>query len=126
MIYRAVLHGTANATTAELISHIEQWILEEPTVTVQRVQLTISEPCSIEISSLTDETECPCSQKESQNPNSLDNTEIIIIGGLVLLVIITVIGATVIVSLILRRKYCIAATKPQNNRYLDHGQNFAN
>ena len=118
VIYRAALHGTANATTTELISHIQEWIIEEPTVTVQRVLLTIDGSCSIGISSLTDKEEC---QKASQNPRSLDNTEILIISGLVSLVIVTVIVATVIVSLILLRKHC-AAVKLQNNRYLDHGQ----
>ena len=120
VIYRTVLHGTVNATTTELISHIEQWIIEEPTVTVQRVLLTIDGSCSVRISSLTDKEECP---KESQNSSSLDNTEIIIIGGLVSLMIVTVTAATVIMSLILLRKHC-AAVKLQNNRHLDHGQMY--
>ena len=120
VIYRAVLHGTLNATTTELISHIEQWIIEEPTVTVQRVLLTIDGLCSVGISSLTDKKECP---KESQNPSSHDNAEIVIIGGLVSLMIVTIIAATMIMSLILLRKHC-AAVKLQNNRHLDRSQMY--
>ena len=120
VIYRAILHGTANATSTVLISHIKQWIAEKPTVTVQRVLLTIDGSCSVAISSLTDKEECPSIQ--SQNRSSFDNTEVII-GGVVSLVIVMIIAATVIASFVLLRKYC-ATAKLQNNRLLDCSQNL--
>ena len=119
VIYRAILHGTANATSTVLISHINEWIAEEPTVTVQRVLLTIDGSCSVAISSLTDKEECPSIQ--SQNRSSFDNAEVII-GGVVSLVIVLIIAATVIVSFVLLRKHC-ATAKLQNNRLLDCSQN---
>ena len=119
VIYRAALRGTANATITELISHIEQWIVEEPTVTVQRVLLTIDGLCSVAISSLTDKAECPSNSIQSQNPSSFESNIEIIIGGLVSLVVVTIIAAIVIVSFILLRKHCVANKLP-NNRYLDY------
>ena len=114
--YRAVLHGTANATSSQLISQIEQWTTEGGTITVQRVLMTIDGSCTVAISSITEKEECPSLEMESPSSPVHYNVISIITGGAASVVIALIVAVTVIVSLLLLRKHR-AAIKLQHNRY---------
>ena len=62
--YRAVLHGTANASSSDIISHIEQWISEGVAISVQNDLINVDTNCVIEISS-DDDSECSGSSASS-------------------------------------------------------------
>ena len=55
--YRAVLHGTANTSSSDIISHIEQWISEGVAISVQNVLIDVDTNCVLEIASNLDK-EC--------------------------------------------------------------------
>ena len=57
--YHAVLHGTASATSSQLISHIEQWTTEGATITVQHTQLKITRTCAVTVPSFAAGQQCP-------------------------------------------------------------------
>ena len=47
VIYRATLHGTASATSSELISRIEQWTSTRAGITVDQTQLNVDWSCFV-------------------------------------------------------------------------------
>ena len=49
--YRALLHGTANASSSDIISHIGQWIFEGAAISIQNVLIDIDTNCVLEIAS---------------------------------------------------------------------------
>ena len=55
--YRAVLHGTVNASSSDIISHMEQWIFEGAAISVQNVLIDVDTSCVLEIASNLD-NEC--------------------------------------------------------------------
>ena len=103
--YRATLHGTAAFDTAQLISHIEQWIDtgRGATVTTQQVLLRVDGSCTVAVSSLVDE-EC-----QERNAESVSDSfgRIVVIGslsgGIVGAIIVTAIFVTLIVTICVRK-----------------------
>jgi len=58
--YRAELHGTREATVAELVEDIEQWVQEGVSIPIQFQVLTVDASCDVSVNSFTD-TECRAS-----------------------------------------------------------------
>ena len=117
--FRARLHGTAQATSSELIGYLEQWIAGGGSILVERVRhFTDSTSCQpVEISSFSD-PECGPTESPTESPTS-DDTEsrtqaaqsdntTAIIGGVVAVVlivaIIVAITIIVIVTLVLKNR----------------------
>ena len=93
--YRAVLHGTANASSSDIISHLEQWISEGAAISVQNDFINVDTNCVIEISSV-DDSEC-----SGSSASSFSFLLYIIVGGaagalLLILVLCTLMMTTVI------------------------------
>ena len=59
MTYRVIIHGTAGATSTQLISHIEQWTAEGATVIINQILLSVDTSCSVATSSIRTNEECP-------------------------------------------------------------------
>ena len=94
--YRAVLHGTVNASSSDIISHIEQWISEGVSISIQNVLISIDTKCVLEIASNQDE-ECSAVRSSDQIATIVGSTVSIV---LILLLIAT---CSVLVALILKR-----------------------
>ena len=98
--FRARLHGTAQATSSELIVYIEQWIAGGGSILVERVRHFTDSTChAVEISSFSD-PECGTTTDDTQAAQS-DNTAAIIGGVAVAVVLIVVIAITIIAIVIL-------------------------
>ena len=97
--YRAVLHGTTSAFSAEIISHIEQWVSEGVTISIQNVLIDIDTNCVIEITSNRD-GECGVTAESTvvtviaKEPSNGG-----IIGGMVSMVVICILTVVIIVSM---------------------------
>ena len=98
--YRAVLHGTTSAFSAEIISHIEQWVSEGVTISIQNVLINIDTNCVIEITSNRDR-ECGVTKESTvvtviakEPSNSVGG----IIGGMVSMVLICILTVVIIIS----------------------------
>ena len=107
--YRAVLHGTANATSSQLISQIEQWIAEGAAITIQRILLSVDGSCAVAIPSFVYNEECSnqdstvtqtlttLSQPSATSRQADSNLGAIIGGGTVVVVVIVTVVAIVVV-----------------------------
>ena len=87
--YRAILHRTANASSSNIISHIEQWISEGPAISVQNVLIDIDTNCVLEIASNLD-SECTVSDEVTVVAKESSNVASAIIGGAVTIVFIVI------------------------------------
>ena len=116
--FRARLHGTAQATSSELIGYIEQWIAGGGSILVERVRRFTDSTCQpVEVSSFSDPecgttTESPTTESPTESPTSddtesptqaaqSDNTAAIIGGVAVAVVLIVAMAISVIVIVIL-------------------------
>ena len=107
--YRAVLHGTASATSSELISQIEQWTVEGATMRVQHTLLNVTRTCAIAASSFKAGQQCPGEEiltNETMNhplnetQTDLDYTSFIIGGSAAAVAIITIIIIVIAAALV--------------------------
>ena len=94
--FRARLHGTAQASSSQLVNFIEQWSTRDVTIAVRGLRLRVDSSCSIVISSFSD-PEC---ETERQQPTSDSNLPAIIgggvAGGVALIVTMLTVGLVVI------------------------------
>ena len=98
--FRARLHGTAQATSSELIRYIEQWIAGGGSILVERVRHFTDSTCQpVEISGFSD-PECGTTTDDTQAAQS-DNSAAIIGGVVVAVVLIIAMAITIIVIVIL-------------------------
>ena len=103
--YRAVLHGTTNATSSQLISQIEQWTAEVgATITIQRILLEVDGSCVVAVSSLTDE-ECQLRNADLAKSSSNINIGAIIGGVAAALVILLLVFVLTVISVFLVRNH---------------------
>ena len=96
MTYRAIIHGTVGATSTQLISYIEQWTAEGATVIINQILLSVDASCSVEISSILTNEECPKVRSTASEtdfaPGGDTGIEVsAIIGGSIVAMIIVVI-----------------------------------
>ena len=100
--FRARLHGTAQATSSELIGYIEQWIAGGGSILVERVRHFTDSTCHpVEISGFSD-PECGTTTDDTRSDNSAA-----IIGGVVVAVVLIIaiaISVIVIVILVLKNR----------------------
>ena len=105
--YRAVLHGTSGASSSQILKHIEQWISEGATVSIQSVIYNVDQNCVLAISSNHD-NECKMADEATtfviKSENNL--TGGVIGGTLAVVLIMTLIIATsmMVVLFVKRRK----------------------
>ena len=117
--FRAKLHGTAQATSSQLLTNIETWVARtDTTITIQGVRVHIDSSCPLAISSFGD-PECttavpPVSTQLTPGtenitstsdytitePAQLDNAGSIV-GGVVPVIVVTVLAVTIIAIAIL-------------------------
>jgi len=120
--FRARLHGTAQATSSQLLTNIKTWVAQtDTTIAIQGVRVRIDSSCPFAISTfgdpecttdtavvpsvstrLTPGTENITSTSDctSAEPAQLDNAGAII-GGVVPVIVVIVVAVTVIVIAIL-------------------------
>ena len=98
--FRALIIGTAQATSSELIEYIEQWIAGGPRILVQTVRLTVDDTCHpVEIYTFNDPE---CGTESPTQAAQPDNTGAIVAGVVVATVlIIAIISVTVVMIVIL-------------------------
>ena len=98
MTFRGELLGTAQNTSSQLISYIEQWVTTDGRVVVQGVQLRVDNTCPVEIRYFSDPL-CPSS----------DPTTAVVVGVTVtviaVLVVLAVIAAVLIFVAVRRHKH---------------------
>ena len=94
--YRAVLHGTVNSSSSDIISHIEQWISEGVSISIQNVLISIDTKCVLEIASNQDE-ECSAVRSSDQIATIIGSTVSIV------LILSLIASCSVLVALILKR-----------------------
>ena len=95
--FRAILYGTAKASSSEIISLIEEWISIDVTIPVLSVLINIDSRCTATISSF-DDGECQLNSKPPRNGNVL-----VIIGGSVsaVLLVLVLVCVTIIIMVLL-------------------------
>ena len=99
MTFRARLHGTAHATSSQLIEDIEQWVNTGTSIAVQGVRINV-DTCPVVISSFED----PQCLDETIQPDSSSTAAIF--GGVVAVVLIFAVTAIIIAALMTKnRKY---------------------
>ena len=101
--FRARLHGTAHATSSQLIENIQQWVNTEMPVAVQGVRVN-TDTCPVAITSFGD-PQCfdVATQSTSGTADNTDNTAAIV-GGVVAVMIVLILAVTVIVIAVLLTK----------------------
>ena len=101
--YRAVLHGTANASSSIIISHMGQWISEGVAISVQNVLIDVDTNCVLEILSNLD-SECTVSDEVTMVAKESSNIVSGIIGGVVTIVfiIIALMAIVGVIALLLK------------------------
>lgn len=116
--YRADIHGTANATSSELISVIEQWVDEGAAYRINRILLSVDKTCAVTIPSITFTEDCSCVPSTYSTPgqpthaygptSKTDHNTIIVVGVTILAVIITFLFVVIIavIVLLLKKHYC--------------------
>jgi len=115
--FRAILHGTAQATSSQLLRNIETWVAQmESTIAIQGVRLHVDRSCLIAISTFSD-PECatvvPTSNSDdaalTTEPAQLDNTGAVV-GGVVTVIVVIVLAMTIVVAAVLVIKNCKAGS----------------
>ena len=93
--YRARLRGTGDATAADLLQDIEEWVQGGATISIQLQRFSVDARCDAGIDSFT-ESECSGS----------DITEAVIIGAVigVILVLLVLVVIVIVVLILVRRK----------------------
>ena len=107
--YRAVLHGTTSAFSADIISHIEQWVSEGVTISIQNVLIDIDTNCVIEITSNRDR-ECGVTEESTvvtviAKGSSRSTPVGGIVGGMISMALISILIVVIIVSMSLFLKW---------------------
>lgn len=113
MTYRAIIHGTAGATSTQLISYIEQWTAKGATVIIDQILLGVNASCSVAIISISTNEECPKAISVSSvsvvfKPTDTDVGVTAIIGGstvAVIVVIVTASAVVIILALVLKNHH---------------------
>ena len=106
MTYRAVLHGTSSASSSQILKHIEQWISEGATVSIQSVIYNVDQNCVLAISSNHDNV-CKIADEATtfviKSENNLTGG---VIGGTVAVVLIMtlIIATSMMVVLFVKRR----------------------
>ena len=97
VIHCARLEGTSEIDSASLISLIEEWVSDSPSVTLTGVRMGVDSECSVVISSLS-EGECSPTQPPKNNGA--------IIGGVVAVILIISVALTVIAVAFIMKIRC--------------------
>ena len=118
VIHCARLEGTSEIDSSSLISLIEEWVSDGPSIIVTGVRMAVDSECSVAISSL---SEGECSPiitdptMDTKGPSSTDQTSsdntAAIIGGVVAVVLIITIGIIVIIVVVLKNRHGDLAIK---------------
>lgn len=108
--YRAELHGTRDATVAELLQDMQEWIQDGATISVQFQLLTVDSTCDVSISSF---TELECRTESTSRPET-----VLIIGVTLVVIVVLVVIVIAIVPIVvtLVRRYRYNAIKLQDLR----------
>ena len=99
--FRALLHGTAKASSSKIVSRIEQWIsVNDVTIPVQSVLINVDSSCIVIISSFGDR-ECQLNSEQPKSSN--DNPSAITIGGITnaLLFVLNLASVAIVIILLL-------------------------
>ena len=125
--YRAIVHGTASATSTQLISYIEQWTAEGAIIIIDQLLLSVDASCPVAISSIFTNEECPSSSQKissesvfTKPANSDTGIEVpAIIGGSTVAVIGVVIiaSAAVIITILILKNHHGTDKNNQQPRY---------
>ena len=99
--YRARLRGTSAVNSASLFSLIENWATSGPAIRVRGILMRADTQCPVAISSFSDEG---CSNPTDET-NKSSNT-VVIVGGVVAAITVTVGLIAVVALIVLVRKYC--------------------
>ena len=117
VIYRAILHGTINISSSDIIILVSQWITAGASIVIRQVQFRVDSNCAVTIPSITFILECP--EEEATTISSPMEPSNIIIPGAVVGGIVTIIAFFVVLitllALILRK--CCTGVKHQQPRY---------
>ena len=105
--YRGRLHGTALATSLQLIGYIEHWVAEDVIISVQNITLWVDSSCPVSISSFED-PECP--SPDDTMSSHREHFSPAIIGGIAAAAVLAVVISTVI-TLVLVKKYRARTTQ---------------
>ena len=109
--YRARINRTSQATTEQLVTFIQQWVMTSRSILIQGVQLNIDRTCDFMISTF-DEVECSedTPTTESDVATTImammnDNTVAIALGSTAAAVLIIISGVTIcVISIILWKR----------------------
>ena len=104
--FRARLHGTAPATSSQLIEDIQQWLNTKTPVAVQGVRVNV-DTCPVTITSFEDPKCLDVTTQSTSNSTTTDNT-VAIVGGAVAVILILILAVTVMaiaVCVTKNRKY---------------------
>lgn len=111
--YRAIIHGTAGATSAQLFSHIEQWTTEGAALIIDQVLLSVDASCSVAISSIFINEECPKAHSTTSDPSDFvpasSESEIpAIIGGstVAVIAVIVIASTAVAITILVLKNHC--------------------
>ena len=88
--FRARLHGTAQVTSSQLLTYIEQWRAGSVTIPVQGVRLSVDTGCVVAISTFSD-LECVV-------PSSVNAA---IIGSVVAVAVLLIVVAVIVIVVVI-------------------------
>ena len=101
--FRARLHGTAQATSSQLLTNLETWVAQvDSTIAVQGVRLDVDNSCPLAINSFGD-PECAEDVTLTTEPAQLDSSGAIV-GGVVPVLVVIILAVTLVVIAILVTK----------------------
>ena len=100
MKFRAKLHGTAQATSSQLLTNIVTWVAQmDSTIAIQGVRLHVDSSCLIAISTFSDPE---CTRVAPTSNSAL--TAGAIVGGVVVILVILAVIITVISVLVIKNR----------------------
>ena len=95
--FRARLHGTAQATSSQLLTNLETWVAQvDSTIAVQGIRLDVDNSCPLAINNFGD-PEC------ATEPAQLDSSGAIVGGVVSVLVVITSAVTLVVIAILVIR-----------------------
>lgn len=122
-IYRAILHGTINTSSSDIILLVSQWITAGASIVVRQVQFRVDSNCAVTIPYINFVLECPeveattVTNSSPMEPTFLSN---IIIPGAIAGGIITIVAFCIVLitmPALMLRKRC-TGTKHQQSRWV--------
>ena len=106
--FRAILRGTVQATSSQLLRNVETWVAQtDTTIAIQGVRLDVDNSCILAISTFGN-PECPTVVPSTNynditsatEPAQLDNTGAIV-GGVLTVIVLIVLAMTIILTAVL-------------------------